>query len=341
MFMLQMCSPVWSKYFKLVYGSVPTRGYPICVWNFAFIYSPLLKSAGFTSNPATTCPWNPAPPEGQYYTNMVRPPYAASFAAAIYNSHQFQAIPSKTWVEITHGAIGGGTEAVGSWMYYAPGSAVWFNTGANSKAYPDHGASMKEMCGKNCGFGPLFTAAKAKGYTSIQYIQHADQSCGRISGIDHPGRQWSIEIVDTNGVGQFGCGAQKSSYRAGWEAEYECMCSNGWTDPAHSNLHNFNCAGFAMRHGDKQNCGANTNNDGPALAGMPIASTDACDCAAKCKGNAQCAAWTWSKGHSTVGGKNCWLRSFFGKSVENCGADCWSGTKPKFVGAATHSDLIV
>lgn len=152
-------------------------------------------------------------------------------------------MPNHTWIEITHGAIAGGEESVGSWMYHATGSGVWFDTG-HTKAYSDHQEGYEDLCGGSCGDAAAFTAAKARGYDSVQYYAHGDQACGRNSG---GGREWAIEVVHTGGVGQYACGALKTVWRAGWEATQDCSCDNNWNDPGGSSLQ-FNCNGFAMRH---------------------------------------------------------------------------------------------
>ena len=229
-------------------GAIPQGGYPICTYNLQFIYWEILNKAGFDKKPAMQCPGSLG--AGDYFGNMICPPYSASFSASVFNPGHFTGLPSNTWIEITHGAVANGEEGVGAWMYAAPGSGVWFDTGS-TKVYADHHQSYADLCPDHgatpppdCGFAVLFTQAKAKGYDSIQYTDHADQQCGR--SMPNGRHEWAIEIVSTTEVGSFACGGQKTQWRAGWEASDTCDCDNNFKDPGSDSLQ-FNCNGYAMR----------------------------------------------------------------------------------------------
>ena len=43
----------------------------------------------------------------------------------VYKEPPFEALPNKSWIEITH--KGGGDGGAGSWLYMAPGSGIWYN----------------------------------------------------------------------------------------------------------------------------------------------------------------------------------------------------------------------
>lgn len=247
----------WNAYISLIYGEVPASGYPICTYSFGFVYAPVFKNVGMSKTPEGGCPGGD-PDAGWFYSTMVGHPYQASYASWIFNPNLFKALPTNTFVEVTHGSIPGGAEAVGSWFYYTPGSAVWFNTG-NTAAFKDHPEAVDEFLGKdkcmdsgcNSLFEQTFKAANAAGYTSVQYYAHGDQSCGRV--VPHKeggtGRQGAVEIIDisADAAGSNACGVAKGSHlRAGWEAKHECDCDNAFSDAPTGSLV-ANCKGFGIR----------------------------------------------------------------------------------------------
>ena len=86
-------------------------------------------------------------------------------------------------------------------------------------------------------FTRLFTAAKQKGYNSLQFLAHGDQRCGLSA----------VEIVDVYGNSNYVCGDQspnsaewKKRYRTGWNHSLECTCQY---DKAQPDLGFLNCSG--------------------------------------------------------------------------------------------------
>ena len=148
----------------------------------------------------------------------------------IYHKRPYKPLPNNTYIEVTH-VSGGYTgqkhiEAVGSWMYYAKGSGVYFNTG-NTISFKYHSDSVKyflnisiscpifEECVKY--FPKVFETAKQKGYDSIQYLNHDDMRCGNTA----------IEIVDLHGIGSYTCGNKtKLNIKSGWNGTKLCKCDN-------------------------------------------------------------------------------------------------------------------
>jgi len=159
----------------------------------------------------------------------------------IWNPNYFQALPSNKWVEGIHKAFF--ADKGSAWIYYAPGSALWFWLG-KTKAYHDHGDAVKEFLHRPCSsaqcvndFTATFAAAKNAGYNSLQFLAHADMKCGRpghgIPSQGGQGKNGAIELVDVAGHGTSPCA---SNYKAGWEASKACNCD--------SSLKYANCKGF-------------------------------------------------------------------------------------------------
>ena len=117
-------------------------------------------------------------------------------------------------------------ESVGSWMYFAKGSGIYFNTG-NTISFKDHSESVKYFLDINIScplreectyyFRDLFTKAKNEGYDSIQYLEHYDMRCGNTA----------IEIVDLHGVGARPCGNKiELNIKSGWLGKNDGICDN-------------------------------------------------------------------------------------------------------------------
>merc|ERR1711907_751145 len=226
----------WAAYFKKIYGGIPSNGYPICIFSWNFIYYPTASAAGAVGKPTGKCPQTNA---GEYYPHQGPAHLESHWSSWIYVPSHYQALPANHWVEITHVKQGAGLEGSGSWMYYAPGSAVWFNL-ANTKAYTDHVPAMQDIQGTTHGcsqtsdcighLNDLMKAAAAKGIQSLQfYARHHYLA---------PNCRRQIELVDTFGTGTVMC-PPAGRLKAGWEASQTCNCqkrTDGWT----------NCAGFGV-----------------------------------------------------------------------------------------------
>jgi len=157
-------------------------------------------------------------------------------------------LPANTWVEFTHQKYVLDFEA--TWMYYSPGSAIWFNTGI-TQSWQEHDGAVMDLLAETCdqtGWDPsqgnvtqcfpqfprLYKAALAKGLNSLQFSEHGDQVCGK-GGNAHRALT-AYEIVDLGGPGTTSCGS--NSYRAGWEAKAKCNCDQSQAST--------NCAGYGI-----------------------------------------------------------------------------------------------
>lgn len=232
----------WASYFQLVYGEVPSSGYPICVGSFRMLYLDALNQAGVqTPNLGGRC----ASSAGEMFKfgqslfsdGTAKGGMSYSGVGIWHPDHNRQALPGDTWVEITHSKTK--EETYGAWYYYMPGSGVWFNT-ANTKAFSEHSDAAKYFLGYSgdCGecdhlSAQIHTQACSSGVQSIQYLEHGESDwhqCQSVSGTT----SLAIEIVDTCGAGKYSCG--HSSWKAGWDASQDCNCNES---PGA-----YNCQGF-------------------------------------------------------------------------------------------------
>jgi hypothetical protein len=222
----------WSKYFKSVYGNDPdSADFPLDISTFDVLYKDKLKEAGINNYTVTSkCPQK----KGELYDNMSIK-FDGPGTINIWNAPPYKAIPSNTWVEVSHCSNGGYAEdqSVGNWLYKRKGSGIYFNTG-NTIAFDEHSDAVKHFLNDKCKgsvpeyqdecyeqFVELFKKAKEQGYDSLQFIKHGDQRCGLMA----------IEIVDLNGSSNYGCGdsnpssdAYKKRYKSGWKASKRCNC---------------------------------------------------------------------------------------------------------------------
>lgn len=234
----------WASYFRAVYGDVPSSGYPICTYTLSHLYRPHLDHAG-VKVPAMSshCPTSP----GQYYSTMTD--HQESWSTWIWNPNLAQPaskdLPGHTWVEVIHQRFW--VDFSITWLYYAPGTAIWMNLG-NTRAYDDHDGATQDLLNKPCDdplkecghFVEIQLAGLALGLDTLQFRKHADNTCD-VERAER--RNTAIEIMDFHGPGMFSCGqissGQSRRYRAGWEAASLCDCDN--------TQKTINCAGFGIR----------------------------------------------------------------------------------------------
>lgn len=164
-----MASP-WAGYFKDVYGYVPASGYPICTFDFWFLYQDKLtknnikpptplspKAAGLKEGGWFKTQWGMQPAHGSWIKHTSIP---GGF------------VPDNTWVEITHHQVGtpqAGDETHGAWFVFAPGTNLWWNTG-KTKHYSNHGQAAQDLCGHSAGDVQTAICGQAKGLDSYQFI---------------------------------------------------------------------------------------------------------------------------------------------------------------------------
>jgi len=156
-------------------------------------------------------------------------------------------LPGHTWVEVIHQHFIGDVTA--TWLYYAPGSAIWMNLG-NTRAYNDHDDASQDLLNKPCfdeddykecgHFMEMQLVGLVQGLDTLQFRKHADNTCD-VERSEHG--KTAIEIMDLHGPGMFTCGqirsGQSRRYRAGWEAASLCGCDN--------TQNTINCDGFGIR----------------------------------------------------------------------------------------------
>jgi len=243
----ELTNSPWSKYFQLVYGEIPTTGYPICIGNLMLIYADQAAQSQVSLPPLMdSCPKQ----SGDYhkvlgwketgftwiYNTVLSEPYSDNKATG--------ALPPHIWVEIMH--MGYKQDGEASWMYYTPGSAIWMYLGV-TKTYKDHSDASQDLLGRPCkvkkgdlpnecelDFPLWYRAAIKRGMDTFQFLYHADASCGSGSG------NLAIEVVDIHGPGRHSCSGFGgiTRFRAGWEAKHRCTCDDSKDV--------INCQGFGM-----------------------------------------------------------------------------------------------
>lgn len=248
----------WSQYFQTVYGGIPSVGYPICTYNFALLYTSVVEIAKIQT-PSQLIDFYPKN-WGAYYNEMgfynkeiawIWNPILSHPLGGSPGNGKTSGLPGSTWVEVTH--VADPQDATATWLYYAPGTAVWFFLG-NTRIYNTHTDCIKELLGQDCKvlagdyhdecetqFEDMYTAAKSHGLDSLQFLFHDDMP-GGTSGWPNNRGNLAIEIVDLLGVGTDNCGGPTgySRFRAGWEALDSCYCDNS----ARGNM--INCKGYGI-----------------------------------------------------------------------------------------------
>jgi len=226
-----------GAYFMKVYGEIPRTRYPICVGSFWFLHKDVFEAAGITDLSLQRCPSQP----GDYYMTNNKYQHWASW---IWHPAPFgidgRGLPANTWIEVSHMAQE--RESGGSWFVFSSGSGIWFNTG-KTIVFQDHGAAHSLFLGENwIGEGKMnklwqrmeardaqmSVEAAKQGYTTIQFLDHADDQwrCGS-GGYNKLRPSMGIEVVGVRLHGVGACGDDPSVFRTGWNAEKPCDCDNG------------------------------------------------------------------------------------------------------------------
>merc|ERR1712072_1613764 len=191
----------WSQYFKSVYGSVPTTGYPICIGGMYFAYKNAMQQAGISTSSLKE--------------------YGQEFGGRIYAIYHgsLKAFASNTWVEGLHCRTS--AEQHSAWYWYYPGSGIWIWSGTTEAFKNRYDARQRYLgwhseCNGSptfeCG-GKLFTTAKSKfGVDTVQYVGETD----------HGGNTFMWIVCE--GVGSHTCGSAQCQWKAGWAASRSCNC---------------------------------------------------------------------------------------------------------------------
>lgn len=246
-------SPKWLRYLSSLYGQTvdDVNNYPIDLKSFWILDSQLLLISGLDLNAKKhstfingylDCPTQPS----EIYQNMsnldmlgIDPMEGGTGhdppgSLWLYHPPPYSAIPSDTKVEVSHCGFGSLTakeEEFGYWMYFAPGSGVFYDVG-NTKAFQTHRQAVayflpQEEC-KNMYCKEHYTEmvkVASKSFTSIQFLSHGDSRCGLTS----------IEILDVQHSGADVCGLPGSwssvnhglSISAGLRGQCQCQCKKG------------------------------------------------------------------------------------------------------------------
>jgi hypothetical protein len=216
----------WAAYLQLVYGDFSRLEYPFAPSSLSVLYPQLLNLSGVRVPAAREC--RREMPEGFVYRERM---YLES-PSYVHVSHKARdALPSGTWVEVSHCTVG--WHEGGYWTYHSPGSGMYINTG-RTVAFAGHQeaaaffgsktALLARANGGNAvrhgargGAGEVNEmkfrrAAAAAGYDTVQLLRWADQACGNLA----------VEILHTRAVGKNTCGPPM---RTGWGATRPCNCS--------------------------------------------------------------------------------------------------------------------
>lgn len=254
----------WSEYFTVVYGAVPTWGYPICTGAFQFLWQNAAKHAGVVQASFTDC----APTtthgagteliEGTYYVGHSFDEARDAYGF-IYNSNLLGVYaPANAWVEVTRTVFPGDVGAM--WFYMSIGSGVYVYTG-NTYVWDDHPQAVMDMLGRRCSdqsydtfssiatecendFDDLFVAAKNMDVSTIQFTNHYDCTCGPQGTSSYKfNRHCMTEIIALADASHAGSGCS-NLMKGGWEASASCNCQDKFVSSTK--------AGFSVAYA---NCG--------------------------------------------------------------------------------------
>jgi hypothetical protein len=202
----------WSQYFKSVYGSVPTTGYPICIGGMYFAYKNAMEQAGISTSSLASVDqefggtiWTIDHGSNSYHLSSIT------------GNTVPKAFASNTWVEGLHCQTS--EEKHSAWYWYYPGSGIWIWSGTTEAFMNRYDAQQKYLgwhsdCNGSptfeCG-GKLFTTAKSKfGIDTVQYVGETDDI--------------TFMFIVTTGEGRYTCGSAQTQWKAGWAASRSCNC---------------------------------------------------------------------------------------------------------------------
>jgi hypothetical protein len=252
----------WGTYFQEVYGEIPMDGssYPICTYAFRMLYIAKITQLKIQ----TPIPLSRKYPDqtGELYDMMGffnkelawiwDPVLSAPWGTGTLAQATAKPLPASTWVEIMH--VADKQDGTATWMYYSPGSAVWYFMG-NTKYYNLHADAVKDLLNEDCKVWPgdyhdecesqfeaMYTVGISRAYDSLQFLFHDDMPGGTGTFPTIKRGNLAIEIVDLLGDGTTVCGGPTgfSRFRAGWEASHECYCD------ASLPVNLINCKGFGV-----------------------------------------------------------------------------------------------
>ena len=265
----------WARYFQAVYGEVPPHeAFPLCVSQLSRLYLRVAAALNITLPPLAedVCepdgkslwrPWASSKEPGwMVYLLHYKPPRAP--------------LPNHTWVEVTHRARSwvSGFERAGLWFSAAGGTGVWANTG-RTVVFNHHHEAFDY-------FGALWETdlalhARAAGYDTVQFIMGDSQWHPCCKRLRLKANCFGLELLSTRLVGNFACGGANSTsaFRAGWNADRPCACTEDNVGRTGARPRTdwyagyLNCIGYASHCGSLPRLGLGL---GPGLrsCGLPI-----------------------------------------------------------------------
>jgi hypothetical protein len=214
-------SPQWSAYLTSVYGTsvMNPEHYPIDLSHFWILYESHLNSSGLAQlllrngEHKKGCPME----EGDLYWVMSGGiGHGGEFGkdpagtAWIYHRPPYQGLPRDAWVEVSHVKVP--SEDNGFWMYWAPGSGVFYHLGETEVFGLHRDANKKHTRGEISD--TIIVEALPGNITakSFQFLQHGDMRCGNTA----------VEILDLKHAGSSPC---MDGLAAGWAADCTCICN--------------------------------------------------------------------------------------------------------------------
>ena len=229
----------WYQYLQRVYGSkLHKMPFPFDTSKLWILYTDICRDCGiqFTKLPTRGCP----KPE----TEKVKQTDVVCFKNMsllhdkadtiwIYHPRLYKSIPNYKRVEVIHtnDVLSSHHESNNNyWMYYAPGTGVWFDVGKtisfsyHREALCYFGIDGKIDYLKANPFNMLFEAAIARGYDSLQFLQNNGGRCNEgEEGTITRGSMNMFEIVSLRGNGTTTCGGDNIQFFKGFGTE-PCKC---------------------------------------------------------------------------------------------------------------------
>ena len=259
----------WGDYITAVYGEIPASRdlYPWCKGNLWMYYESVLTEFNVTDIPpiAAECPadanvtLNQTGVEGQRYAiNNPLQPYGISWSWHNPQPDKPTApqspIPNNTWVEVMHRKVDY-DEKTGAWLFYAPGSGIWFNLG-RTIVFESHGQAFEHfnatfavnsthnnpLCINNVNITTtnecMSHVATLQGYDSIQFMDTWPLDCTYNKTIVTRANM-NYEFVAVGLQGYYACISEwgdSPKVRSGWRGNRPCTCFEN-----RSKTDNLNC----------------------------------------------------------------------------------------------------
>jgi len=256
--------PTWGGYITSVYGEIPSSAdlYPWCMGHQWMFFNSMITEHNVTDIPpvTSTCPafinktLNQTGVEGQrYLTNNPFQPTGLTWSwhSSAPNDPWApqQPFANDTWVEVMH-KMYPTDEKTGAWLFYAPGSGIWFNLGRTisfqthgdafvffNATYVINGTTNNPLCVNNVNITTtnecMSHVAMLMGYDTIQFMDTWPLDCivNKTYVVD---ANMNYEFVAVKMQGMYACISEDGLsplVRSGWRGDRPCTCLNNgsWT----------------------------------------------------------------------------------------------------------------